>query len=378
MGPSRAPSSDAPGRGRGSDQRGVLVLLGAILLVAASGVAPSVVSGQPTVIEDPTDGVPSTSTSAPAVERISDPTTTTSLSGPTQVHRVADPRPGDLRVDPNGDVLPSGYEPTSARDIRRDVEYGPDPYHRYDLYLPVDDDAPLVVYLHSGGWIGGDRSYVPPMVLRFLDLGYAVASVEYRIAPASTFPGPVEDVKRAIRELKAVGAETGLVDPEGFVVYGTSAGGHLGVFAAATVGEFEPTDLSPTAQAFDSSVAALVSAVGPTDLVQMYSHPNAWAAPMTGTFMGCFPSCTPDQLRPANPAEYLHADLPPAYWAYGSLDPLVDADAQGVVIADAWAAAGAKSWLDIVENGDHNLDGTLVNQRAIEGFIADVLRSTGE
>ncbi|GJM37151.1 MAG: hypothetical protein DHS20C19_05180 [Acidimicrobiales bacterium] len=349
------------------------MLLGAILLVAAMGVTPSIVSGQPTVVEDPGDGATSTSTSAPAVERISDPTTTTTLVGPIQVQLVADPRPGDLRVDPNGDVLPSDYEPTNAREVRRDVEYGPDPYHRYDLYLPADDGAPLIVYLHSGGWIGGDRSYVPPMVLRFLELGYAVASVEYRIAPDSTFPEPVEDVKRAIRELKAMGAETGLVDPDRVVVYGTSAGGHLGAFAAATVGEFEPTDLSPTAQAFDSSVAALVSAVGPTDLVQMYSHPNAWAAPMTGTFMGCFPTCTADQLRPANPAEYLHADLPPAYWAYGSLDPLVDADAQGVVIADAWAAAGAQSWLDIVENGDHNLDGTLVNQRAIENFLAQAV-----
>lgn len=370
MGPSRAPSPDAPRRGRTSDQRGVLVLLGAILLVAAMGVAPSIVSGEPVVVDDPAADDPTTTTSAPAVERISDPTTTLTPAGPTQVQHVADPRPGDLRVDPNGDVLANDYEPWSGREIRRDVEYGPDPYHRYDLYLPADDGAPLIVYLHSGGWIGGDRSYVPPMVLRFVELGYAVASVEYRIAPYSTFPGPVEDVKRAIRELKAMGVETGLIDPDRVVAYGTSAGGHLATFAAASVGEFEPTDVSPTAQAFDSSVAAVVSAVGPTDLVQMYGHPNAWAAPMTGTFMGCFPTCTPDQLLPANPAEYLHADLPPAYWAYGALDPLVDADAQGVVIAEAWAAAGAESWLDVVENGDHNLDGTLVNQRAIEAFLA--------
>ncbi|MEM7139631.1 MAG: alpha/beta hydrolase [Actinomycetota bacterium] len=372
---SRAPSPHAPRRGP-NQLRTVFLLVALVISVAVMGFAPELVSGQPTTAVD----APAAVTTAPAVQRVAVPpaTSTTPIPAPEPLGLVvvSDPEPGDLRRG-DGDTLPSDYTPSPAGEIRADQVYGPDPMHRYDLYLPAGEvpaeGAPLIIYLHSGGWVGGDRSYVPDMVLRFLDLGYAIASVEYRLAPDSVFPGPVTDVARAIRELKAMGIATGELDPDRFVVYGTSAGGHLGALASMTVDRFEPADLSIGAEQVDASVAGIVSAVGPTDLVQLYSHPNPWAAPMSGTFMGCFPECTPDQLEIANLAPHLHADIPPAYWAYGALDPLVDADAQGLLIAQQWADAGGDSYLDLVDDGDHNLDETVVNQRALEAFVADAV-----
>lgn len=362
---------------RPSDRIRVVVLLVALVsMVAVLGLTPGVIPTRPAASVGPTPELGEPVEPEESAERNTVATTTpTTAPDPVELRVVADPRPGDLRVDPTADVLPEAWGPTEAADVRSDLAYGPDPLHRYDLYLPADAaDAPVILYLHSGGWIGGDRSFVPDMVLRFLDHGYAIASVDYRLAPASVFPGPVEDVKRAVREIKAMGVATGLIDPDRIVVYGTSAGGHLAAFAATTVGLFEPPDLTAGAREVDSAVAAIVSAVGPTDLVQLYSHPNAWAAPMSGTFMGCFPNCTAEQLEVANPGRYLHADIPPAYWVYGSLDPLVDATAQGLVIAQQWADAGGESWIDIVDDGDHNLDETLANQRAIEDFV---LAATG-
>lgn len=283
---------------------------------------------------------------------------------------VADPVGGDLRFDEKADVLPLAYEPPPPAFTIRDVAYGPDPAQRLDLHLPVEPHAPVVVYLHAGGWIAGDKADVPDLVLRFVERGYAVASIGYRLAPQHTFPAPVHDVKRAVRTLKAYGTEGRAIDGDRMVLFGTSAGGHLAAFVAATPGVYEPEGLDPAVAGFDSTVVGLVSAVGPTDLVSFYDHDNGWARPLTSAFLGCDP-CGDDELAAASPIHHLHPDLPPAYWAYGPEDALIDVDSQAVAMANAWAAAAGpdSSWLDLVDGLGHNLDENTVNQRAIEAFV---------
>lgn len=283
---------------------------------------------------------------------------------------VPDPRSGDLRVDPEGDVLPISYRAPAAVEIIRDIPYGDDAAQLMDLHLPDNADAPVIAYFHSGGWIGGDRAPVPDLVMRFVERGYAVAAIGYRLAPEHPFPAPIHDAKQAVRELKVISAETALIDGDRIIAYGTSAGGHLAAFLGATAGIFKPPRLSADQAPHDSSVAGIVVAVGPTDLVELYGHPNAWARPMTGLHAGCEP-CATEQLELPSPINYVNAEMPPAYWAYGALDPLVDAELQGRQMADAWgeAAGSGASWFDLVEDGDHNLDETLVNQRLVERFV---------
>jgi acetyl esterase/lipase len=252
-----------------------------------------------------------------------------------------------------------------------DVAFGPHGAQRLDLYLPhlsSGEAAPIVVYLHAGGWVGGHEDDVPAFVMRFVGRGYAVASVGYRLAPEFPFPAAIHDVKHAVRRLKAYGDREGLIDGDRMVLVGTSAGGHLAAFAAATVGAYEP-DVGPDLAGYDSSVAAVVSAVGPTDLTSFYVS-GQFAEVLTEAFVGCSP-CTEDELEEASPIHHLDGGLPPAYWAYGSDDALVDADLQGAAMADAWAAASpaGTSWLDVVDGQGHNLDETTLNQRHLETFV---------
>ena len=280
-----------------------------------------------------------------------------------------DPRPGDLRLDGAADTLPVPYTPAAAATTVLDVPYGTDPAQRLDLYLPSNTNAPVVIFAHAGGWIAGGREHVPPMVLRFVERGVAVVSVGYRLAPEHPFPAPVHDLNTAIRWVKAHGDRTGAFDPGRVVLYGASAGGHLVTFAAATPGRFEPPHLAPALAAHDTSVAGVISVVGPTDLVSFESHDNPWARPLAEAFVGCAP-CSAGQLREASPIHQLDGELPPAHFVYGADDPLVDATTQAVPIAAAWAAAGAGSVsLDLVDGVGHNLDGGTVNQRAIEAFV---------
>lgn len=283
---------------------------------------------------------------------------------------VANPQAGDLRLDGLADVLPADYVAPDPATTILDIAYGDEPAQRLDLYLPDEANAPVVVFLHSGGWVAGDKAFVPPMVMRFVERGYAVASVGYRLAPEHTFPAPIHDVKLALRWLKAHGADSGSIDGDRIVLYGTSAGGHLASFVAATPRSYEPEVTDTRLAAFDSTVVGVVSAVGPVDLTTFYRHDNEWAEGFTEAFLGCAP-CAVDQLEAASPISHLHPDLPPAYFAYGPEDGLVPADNQGEAIAAAWSEAtdAGSVWLDLVDGRGHNLDGNSINQRALEAFI---------
>ena len=231
----------------------------------------------------------------------------------------------------------------------------------------------MLVYLHAGGWIAGDRTGVSDMVSAQVARGYALASVDYQLAtvdaggrPIASFPGAVWDVKRAIRFVKA-NAEAWSLDPVAVVLVGTSAGGHLAALVAATRGELEPPELPPTtAPSRDSSVRGVADIVGPTDLATFQSTEHPWAAPLTASFLGCPAptdeqpgTCASDQLGRASVATYVDRTDPPILLAYGALDTLVVPATQGEPLARIWRDAhggdpDSASYL-VVETAGHTL-----------------------
>lgn len=319
--------------------------------------------------DTPTPSVADPAVAAPDFEPAADDAVPLPPNRTEAFHRVADPRPGDLRVDDHADLLPADYRPEDPT-VRTGLAYGDHPAQLLDLHLPDAPDAPTVVFIHAGGWGPGGRDPVPPMVLRFVERGYAVASVEYRGAPEHRFPAAVEDTKRAIRWLKTAPEIAEAIDGDRIVLFGASSGGLLAALVAATPGRFEPGDLPVAMAGADSSVAGIVSAVGPTDLVAMFPDPHPWARGAIEAWLGCT-GCSDERLVEASPVTYLDGDLPPAYWAYGGLDPIVDATVQGATMAAAWGErVGAdNSWFDLVDGQAHNLDHTTINQRALERFV---------
>lgn len=257
------------------------------------------------------------------------------------------------------------------------IAYGPQPYQVLDLRLP-DPIAhpglrPVIVYVHSGGWIAGDRNSVPEIALAQVARGYALVSIDYQLAtlgtdgrPVASFPGAIWDVKRAIRYVKA-NAGNWDVDPRQVILMGASAGGYLAAFVGATAGRFEPPDLPTTAiRRNDSSVEAIVDLVGPTDLETFERTDHPWAAPLAASFLGCAaPSeanlltCPDDMIRAASVAPYVDSTDPPIFLAYGADDTLVVAATQGNPLARAWIDAHhgnpASASYHVVEGAGHTL-----------------------
>lgn len=105
-----------------------------------------------------------------------------------------------------------------------------------DLYVPDSDEPmPLIVMVHGGGFVFNDsQSRQAQLMYRyFRDHGYACASINYRLAQEAAFPAGVEDVKSAIRFLRANAEKYGY-DPERFAIWGESAGGYLSVICGAS------------------------------------------------------------------------------------------------------------------------------------------------
>ncbi|MBI1403524.1 MAG: alpha/beta fold hydrolase [Porphyrobacter sp.] len=121
----------------------------------------------------------------------------------------------------------------SAR-ISSTVIYGEDPRQQVDVYTPDDavGDAPLVVFVHGGGWQMGNRSMVQAKPQHFKDAGYVFASAGYRLLPDAPVEQQAADIGAALRALRAQ-AESGGFDPDRIVLMGHSAGAHLAALVAS-------------------------------------------------------------------------------------------------------------------------------------------------
>jgi acetyl esterase/lipase len=149
---------------------------------------------------------------------------------------------------------------------RRDVAYASaSPRQRLDLYVPSSGAAPypLVVWIHGGGWERGDQTLAPDAPVRtLLTDGFAVASVDYRLSQDAPFPAQIDDVKAAVRFLRA-NAVTWSLDPKRFGAWGDSAGGHLAALLGTTggVATFDAAALGNVDES--SRVQAVVDWYGP-------------------------------------------------------------------------------------------------------------------
>lgn len=238
------------------------------------------------------------------------------------------------------------------------LEYASPNGHSLLLDLRVPDGRgphPVIVYLHSGAWISGNRFGGP--ATRQATRGYAVASIEYRLAPDHIWPAQVHDTKAAVRWLRANAARFHL-DPTRIALFGTSAGGHIAAVAAtSTLPEHEGPELGNPQ--FSSRVHAVVDLYGPTDLLRI-EEDKLPCIPLNGNapfmppslLMGCPIQECRDWTRTASPMSYVTKDDPPFLIQHGLLDCLVPYT-QSVALHQKLEATGVRSTLMLLPRGDH-------------------------
>ncbi|MFZ4660216.1 MAG: alpha/beta hydrolase fold domain-containing protein [Caldilineaceae bacterium] len=259
----------------------------------------------------------------------------------------------------------------------QDVAYTPTAgTQKLNLYLPTGDGPfPVVVNIHGGGFKFGDRSMVGAVVGQaLLDGGYAIASVDYRLSGEATFPAAVQDVKAAVRFLRANAAQYKL-NPDQIVAFGFSAGGNLASMVGTTgdVAEFDDPALGN--EGVSSRVQAVIDWFGPTDFGQMDEQAKAQgcgtsdqthstASSFESLYLGATVAESPELVQKANPISYITPDDPPFLLQKGDQDCTVPVG-QSQLLADALKAAGADVRFDLLNGVGHGDSGsTLVFESA--------------
>ena len=218
---------------------------------------------------------------------------------------------------------------------------------RMDLYIPrapATRPRPLAMYVHGGGMTAGDMSDLSPVILDSLASdGYAVASIDYRLAPQSRFPAQVEDVKCAIRYLRAQAPTYGLDRGEIFA-FGTSVGGQLVALAALT-GPHSAWDVGAY-PGEPSNLAAVADIFGPANLTEPASGFS------TSGIQDVFGRNDHRDLVLASPTHYVAPNSPPILLVQGVDDTTVR-ESQSIELYTDLQAAGDQTQLVLVQHMGH-------------------------
>jgi acetyl esterase/lipase len=249
-----------------------------------------------------------------------------------------------------------------------------------DLYLPEDRPAPVVVFLHGGGWrVGSRRSGGPAfpgssLFERVVAAGVAVASVDYRLTGEAVWPAQLHDAKAAVRWLRARAGELGL-DPERVAAWGESAGGHLAALLGLTAGD--PAlegDVGVTGPS--SAVSAVAAWYPPTDLAGIAADLGTDPTDATtreAQLLGAPVPSVPEAAAQASPVTHVTPDAPPFLLLHGADDRKVPC-AQSERLHSALVEAGVEAELVFYPGADHMwLGAPEAAQSALE-HTTDVLR----
>jgi len=223
-----------------------------------------------------------------------------------------------------------------------------------DVVRPREGTNPLpaIVCIHGGGFRAGNREHYLPLCLRLAQHGYVAATVSYRLSPLYQFPSPVEDVKAAIRWLRANARRFNL-DPQRIGVTGESAGGTLTLFMGLTP---DVAELEGTGNLDQSSrVTCVVNYYGATDFTKSYGKSRD-AADVLPLFLGGDLEHERVAHERASPLNWVSPRAAPVLTIHGTEDPYVAYEQAGW-ITDRLRNAGVEAELETIQGGGHGFEG---------------------
>lgn len=247
--------------------------------------------------------------------------------------------------------------------------------NKLDLYLPrnVSGPTPVLMFVHGGGWVGGTKESNVLRLLPYLEMGWAVVNVEYRLGAVARAPAAVEDCLCALRWLIRNAEEYNL-DTSRIVTTGNSAGGHLALTTA----------MIPTSAGLDRecpgseelNVTAIINWYGITDVADLLDGPNirSYAVEWIGSLANRF-----EIAERVSPMTYVRSGLPPTLTIHGDADPTVPYQ-QAVSFHQRLDDLGVSNVLHTVPGGGHggfNREQTLAIFQTIQQFLSQHGLGTG-
>jgi acetyl esterase/lipase len=236
---------------------------------------------------------------------------------------------------------------------------------KLDLARPGEGEGPFpaIVFIHGGGWTGGNRGVYRGQIEQAARRGYVAVTVTYRLmqfdqekretaTAEPIFPTQIHDCKAAVRWLRA-NAEKYKVDPNRIGATGASAGGHLSLLVGLTDADDGLEGEGGNAEQ-SSRVQCVVNVFGPTEMVSSYEKSSvAW---LFRLFLGGTPEEAAERYKAASPITYVSKDDPPVLTIHGDQDALVPID-NAKLLDEKMKAAGAQHTLLLLTGQGHGFQG---------------------
>jgi acetyl esterase/lipase len=230
--------------------------------------------------------------------------------------------------------------------------------------LNQSDRLPAVLFVHGGGFRAGNRESYLAQAARLAGRGYIAATASYRLAPRNQFPAAVEDVKAAVRFLRANAAKYN-IDPEHIGTIGGSAGGHLALMLGLTpdVADFEGSGPN---RSHSSRVQCVVNYYGPSDFTQSYQK-SVDAAIVLPMFLGGDLDHNRRIHQTASPLNWVSPRAAPTLSIHGTEDLYV-AWEQSLWITTRLVDAGVPAELEVIAGAGHGFKGADAERAEARAF----------
>ena len=238
----------------------------------------------------------------------------------------------------------------SRYSVRTDITYlvADNWESKLDVYRPrqATSPTPTVIYIHGGGWVAGNKNVRPLYFLPYLEMGWAVVNVGYRLARVSLAPGAVEDCRCALRWV-IQNADRYNFDTDKIVLTGRSAGGHLSLI----------TGMLPASSSLDRrclgrdelKAAAIVNWFGITDVDDLLEGKNMQSYAVT--WLGS-QGDRHEIAKRVSPLNYVRPGLPPVLTIHGDADTVVPYE-HAVRLHRALDESGVPNQLVTIPGGKH-------------------------
>jgi acetyl esterase/lipase len=232
---------------------------------------------------------------------------------------------------------------------------------KLDLYQPrgANTPNPVLMFFHGGGWTAGTKEGVALNFLPYLESGWTLLNVEYRLTSVALAPAAVEDARCALRWVYR-NAKQYNFDTQRIVTTGESAGGHLAMTTAMLPESAGFDNTCPGSRAGGASsqgpsntdelkVAAIVDWYGISDVHELLAGPNM--KPYAVAWLGSLPYRA-ELAKQLSPETYVNRSTPPIISVHGDADPTVPYS-QKQRLHQALDKAGAPHELVTIPNGKH-------------------------
>ncbi len=257
--------------------------------------------------------------------------------------------------------------PQDEQGVLLNQPYGPDPRHRYDIYLPAnrsEQATPVLFFVHGGGWTSGNKEdckfWLDALQPLFPEYAYVMMSYRLVSEAGNKFPAQEEDLRACVEKVMGMREEYKISDRIGLM--GGSAGAHMALLEAYKYG--------PTS---GYNPKAVLSLCGPTDITSLYGQ---IAPQYIGILYGCVgtPGQDDELIRSSSPYAYVTAESSPTLLLYGAIDDLVPA-AQAEMLRDKLQQQHVPVVCDIYPDDGHSLpkSGAAAMQQVV-AFLKNYLK----